>query len=134
MQRRQFIRGSLSVATAAAAAGVIPSKLAFASAPIAISPNHITSPLTLLQQLHSELRKSRMSHNSPSVFAESYTLTHEVLQRLQAARPVAPSLWQNLADSIARTRQHDPSVDADQQLQQLVAHQIELLSRSSQSL
>lgn len=125
MQRRQFIRGSLSVA----AASVIPASVAQSAAPRSVVADDFPSPLTLLHQLSSELRHSPLSRRSPSVFSESHALTMEVLQRLEAARPVAASLWQNLADSIDRLRQHDGSVDPNQRLQPLAARQISLLSR-----
>ncbi|MEY2725025.1 MAG: hypothetical protein RLZZ458_892 [Planctomycetota bacterium] len=124
MQRRQLIRASLSVA----AASLIPATLSSAAAPITPACDNPTLPLQLLQQLAAQLQKSTLSQNSPALLSESYALTTEVLQRLHATRPVSASLWQNLADSIARVQQFDQSVDREQLLLPLVAREITSLS------
>jgi hypothetical protein len=126
MQRRQLIRGFLSLA----AAGFVPAGQILASQPEFPAAAPASQLPDLLEQFAVLLRKSSLSGTAPDSVIESQAITAEISRRLQAAQPISASLWQNLADSIRRTARDAHSITPNQQLFTLISQQISLLTQA----
>ncbi|MEY3459353.1 MAG: hypothetical protein RL215_2510 [Planctomycetota bacterium] len=124
MQRRQLIRGFLSLA----AAGFVPARQIPAGQPASPAAAPISLLPDLLEQFAAQLRKAPLSGRVPDSIIESQALTAEISRRLQTAQPISASLWQNLADSILRTARDARSITPNQQLIPLISQQISLLA------